>query len=222
LDFIQRIFGNINLYFIPAALICVTVHECSHGFAAMKLGDPTAKQLGRITLNPLKHIDIFGFIMLVLLGFGWAKPVPVDMRYFKKPKRDMAITALAGPASNFILAFVMLLMLCIMVTFVPYFGAAAEVIFNVLLYTATVSVGLGVFNLIPVSPLDGSKILLSLFPDNVYYRVLKYERYGIIILYAILFLGFIDTPLAAARSWVMEGMLRAAGTPVDFIAGLFR
>ena len=210
--------GDINLYFIPAALICVTIHECAHGLMAYKLGDPTAKMRGRLSLNPLKHLDIMGFIMLVFLGFGWAKPVPVDMRYFKKPKRDMALTALAGPMSNFILALVFFLVLEIVLRTAP-FNAVTEIATNVLLYTAVVSVGLGVFNLIPLPPLDGSKIFISLFPDKVYYAMLRVERYGMLILMVLMFAGLFDTPMMWLRTGAMDAIWTAARFPIELIFG---
>jgi len=218
LNFLSRMLGDINLYFIPAALICVTIHECAHGLMAYKLGDPTAKMRGRLSLNPLKHLDIMGFIMLVFLGFGWAKPVPVDMRYFKKPKRDMALTALAGPMSNFILALVFFLVLEIVLRTAP-FNAVTEIATNVLLYTAVVSVGLGVFNLIPLPPLDGSKIFISLFPDKVYYAMLRVERYGMLILMVLMFAGLFDTPMMWLRTGAMDAIWTAARFPIELIFG---
>ena len=201
LEFIRNLLGGINLYFIPAALICIPVHECSHGYAAWLLGDPTARERGRLTLNPVKHFDPVGVLMLVFLGFGWAKPVPVDTRYFRHPRRDMALTSLAGPLSNFILAFVMMIFLSISIRFFPSTDLS-EIIINLLLNTALLSIGLGVFNLIPIPPLDGSKILFSFLPERIYYTILRYERYGILIIMALIYLGIITGPLNTVRSWV--------------------
>ena len=149
---------------VAAIILCMTVHETCHGLAAYALGDPTAKSMHRLSLNPLRHIDWLGLALMFVAGFGWAKPVPVDLRYFKKPKQGMALTALAGPVSNFVLAFLALLA-CKAIFYVPYsdgWGLA----FSFCYYTAILSIGLGVFNLIPIPPLDGSKVLAVLLPDR--------------------------------------------------------
>lgn len=220
LEFIRNLLGGINLYFIPAALICIPVHECSHGYAAWLLGDPTARERGRLTLNPVKHFDPVGVLMLVFLGFGWAKPVPVDTRYFRHPRRDMALTSLAGPLSNFILAFVMMIFLSISIRFFPSTDLS-EIIINLLLNTALLSIGLGVFNLIPIPPLDGSKILFSFLPERIYYTILRYERYGILIIMALIYLGIITGPLNTVRSWVLEKLLFLADLPFRLVQQLF-
>ena len=164
---------------VISVLLCLTVHETCHGLAAYALGDPTAKRQHRLSLNPLHHIDWFGLAMMVTAGFGWAKPVPVDPNYFKNPKRGMAITALAGPLSNFVLAIVLLWGTKLVWLHTP----AQSGIF--LLKTALLSIGLGVFNLIPIPPLDGSKILLSLLPEQQYRLVLRYERIGTVVLWVL-------------------------------------
>ena len=173
---------NMIMSVIPA-LICITLHELSHGFVAYRLGDDTAKRMGRLTLNPIKHIDILGLVMMVAFKFGWAKPVPVNMYRFKNPKRDMAITALAGPVSNIIIGCVFLFI----------FGAAyaplivkgsefASSVLDMIYITAYLSFALAIFNIIPIPPLDGSKILFSLMSNESYMKLMKYERYGMIIL----------------------------------------
>jgi Zn-dependent protease len=219
LEFFKNLLSGFNFYFIPAALICIPVHECSHGYAAWRLGDPTARQRGRLTLNPFKHFDPVGVILLIVAGFGWAKPVPVDTRYFKHPRRDMALTSLAGPVSNFILSFLMLVFLNAAIRFFPP-TILAEISINLLLYTALLSIGLGVFNLIPIPPLDGSKILFSFLPDRIYYTILRYERYGILILFAIIYLGLITGPLNTMRVWVFEKLLFLADLPFRLILQL--
>lgn len=166
---------------VLAVLICLSVHETCHGLAAYALGDPTAKRLRRLSFNPLHHIDWLGLASMVICGFGWAKPVPVDMRYFKRPKTGMALTALAGPVSNFLLALLMLLCASLTANFAPA-NAAALWLFTFLAATAQLSVGLGLFNLIPIPPLDGSKVLFSLLPEGAYYKLMRYERYGMIVL----------------------------------------
>ena len=152
---------------IVPALLCITLHELSHGFVAYKLGDNTAKERGRLTLNPLKHIDIMGLLMMMVFHVGWAKPVPVNMFNFKNPKRDMAITALAGPVSNVIICIVFLFLFGALYVPLQTFKAGLYIL-NMLELTAFLSLGLGLFNLIPVPPLDGSKVLLSCLSNENY------------------------------------------------------
>ena len=193
---------------IPA-LVCITLHEISHGYVAYKLGDNTAKNMGRLTLNPIKHIDIVGLIMMVVFKFGWAKPVPVDMRYFKKPKQGMALTALAGPVSNLLLA--VLLLLGARITIAHYVDTAfCSALLNFLARTAYMSVGLGLFNLIPISPLDGSKVLFAFLPDRAYLTLMRYEKYGMLVLFVLVWLGVGDNILG-------EGIYRVYGLLVDLI-----
>lgn len=165
---------------VAAIILCMTVHETCHGLAAYALGDPTAKSRHRLSLNPLRHIDWLGLALMFVAGFGWAKPVPVDLRYFKKPKQGMALTALAGPVSNFVLAFLALLA-CKAILYVPY-SDGWGLVFSFCYYTAILSIGLGVFNLIPIPPLDGSKVLAAFLPDSAYMRLMHYERYGLLLL----------------------------------------
>ena len=168
-----------------AVFLCLTVHETCHGLAAYALGDPTAKRERRLSLNPLHHIDWIGLVCMLVLGFGWAKPVPVDMRYFKKPKQGMAITALAGPLSNFVLAFVCVLIGKVIYLYAPY-NAIFDWIFSFCLFSvAPLSVGLGLFNLIPIPPLDGSKVAAVLLPDRAYAWQMRYERFGMLLLLAL-------------------------------------
>lgn len=189
-----------------AVLLCLTVHETCHGLAAYALGDPTAKSQRRLSLNPLHHIDWFGLAAMLTLGFGWARPVPVDMRYFRNPKRGMALTALAGPVSNLLFAFLALLGCRAVLYHAP--GTVAWGWVYAFLWTlASLNVGLGVFNLIPISPLDGSKVLFSLLPDAAYRKLLYYERYGIVLLYALVFLGALDGFLVKAVSAFFSAMV---------------
>lgn len=210
---------------VAAVLICIVFHEVSHGVAAYLLGDPTAKAQRRLSLNPIRHIDPFGALMMLLVGFGWAKPVPVDMRYFKKPKSGMAITALAGPVSNFILAYVMMLLAYLflgifVVNEMPY-SDFTQGILDFCIMTASLSIGLGVFNLIPFPPLDGSKVLGILLPDRIYYKILRYEFAGTFILMALLWLGVLDGPLYAVRSFFTNSLLNLAQWPYDLIVAIF-
>lgn len=192
---------------VLAVLFCLTVHEASHGFAAYLLGDPTAKQKNRISFNPLRHIDPLGTLMMLVAGFGWAKPVPVDLRYFRRPKIGMAITAFAGPLSNFVLAYLALLVRAVVFPFYQMGSGTAGVICDFLVTLALMSIGLGIFNLIPIPPLDGSKILEGVLKDRLYYTILRYERYGAIVLMVLLWSGVLDEPLWAARTWVLTGMV---------------
>ena len=204
---------------VAAIFLCLTVHETCHGLAALALGDPTAKSMHRLSLNPLRHIDWIGLLMMFVAGFGWAKPVPVDMRHFRHPKSGMAITALAGPLSNFLMGWAALGGASLL-----YHFALKQIItvqlyahlFALLIQIAVLSVGLGMFNLIPFPPLDGSKILFSLLPDRIYYFILRYERYLMAALFALVFFGLLDTPLDVLRNWGLKGLCQLTRFPADF------
>lgn len=198
---------------IPALLLALTVHEVAHGYVAMKLGDPTARNLGRLTLNPLKHFDPFGALCMLLFRFGWAKPVPINTRYFRKPRRDMALTALAGPASNFLMAFagmfIYYLSFLLFVKLPAATGTLAnfeEVWLTFLSIFVIMNVSFGVFNMIPVPPLDGSRILLTFLPPRYYFGLMKYERYISVGLFLMLYLGVLDRPLSWLVSTIVMGM----------------
>lgn len=203
LDFgITQILYNL-LLLIPILLISLTVHEVCHGYAASLLGDQTARNFGRLSLNPIKHIDPFGAIMLLLFGFGWAKPVPINIRYFKKPKRDIVIVSLAGPFSNFVLAFFGALIYLISSKFYdasPLWLTASEFFY---LFT-NINIGLGVFNLIPIPPLDGSRLISVIIPKKLAVKFFAYERYIQIILLLLLWRGVFDAPLLWLRREVLE------------------
>ena len=190
---------------VAASLLCITFHETCHGLTAYRLGDDTAKRAGRLTLNPLKHIDLAGLVMMAIFRFGWAKPVPVDMRNFKHPKRDMALTALAGPVSNVLLAYAAAVLLGLVVFLSDRFGS--NVLFTVLvqffIYVEIISAGLAVFNVFPIPPLDGSKVLFALLSDRAYLKLMRYERYGMGLLMLLLVTGLIDAPLSAMRNWLL-------------------
>jgi len=174
---------------VTAVLLCLTVHETCHGLAAYALGDPTAKRMHRLSFNPLRHIDWFGLAMMFFAGFGWAKPVPVNPQYFKKAKQGMALTALAGPVSNLLLAVLLIFLSKMIYLYMPY-TAGTNMLFQFLLYVAApLSVGLGLFNLLPIPPLDGSKVLAVIFPDRVYNNLMRYEHYGILVLLALSYFG---------------------------------
>lgn len=222
--FLHNFNGAYLLYLLlqaVVALLCIVIHEMSHGYAAYLLGDHTAKEQGRLSFNPLHHIDPLGLLLMITVGFGWAKPVSVDMRRFSNPKRGMAITALAGPVSNFVLAWVALLLAGVLyrVEFFPSQGmlTAASWTFFFLTRLAVMSVGLGVFNLIPIPPLDGSKVLFSFLPNRMYYTILRYERYVMLALFALVFLGWLDQPLYALRKAALSGLCLLAGLPGDVL-----
>ena len=172
-------------------LLALTVHEYSHGYIAYRLGDNTAKSMGRLTLNPISHIDPIGLIMLFVIGMGWAKPVPINIYAFKNPKRDLALSAAAGPASNFIMAAIAGLSFRLFPGLIPMNNDPTLILFLKLnlLYFMLINVGLGIFNLIPIPPLDGSKILRGFMKDKHVYIIDYMERYGGIILLAVVFLG---------------------------------
>ena len=190
---------------VAASLLCITFHETCHGLAAYRLGDNTAKRMGRLSLNPLKHVDLMGLIMMALFRFGWAKPVPVDMRNFKNPKAGMALTALAGPVSNVVLAYAAVV-LCNFVMFLADRLGSTWLLLALaqfFVYVEIICAGLAVFNVFPIPPLDGSKVLFALLSDRAYDRLMRYEKYGMGLLMALLVTGAIDRPLGAMRDWLL-------------------
>ncbi|MBQ5838122.1 MAG: site-2 protease family protein [Clostridia bacterium] len=188
------------LIMVIALLPALTFHEWAHGYAAYKLGDHTAKADGRLSLNPLDHLDPVGTVMLLVLGFGWAKPVPVMTRNFKKPRRDFAITSLAGPMANFVVGFITTLLYVLGVYICAaneFDNMTAEVILSVFLYSSLFNFGLGLFNLIPLPPLDGSNVVMCLLPNRIaakYSKIRYYSRYifiGLIVMEYIPYLEII-------------------------------
>ncbi len=204
---------------IPS-LICITLHELSHGQVACRLGDNTAKRAGRLTLNPLKHLDPIGLLMMLTVRFGWAKPVPVNMYNFKNPKRGMAITALAGPVSNVLITVVFLLLYGALFPFLDG-GAVGDYVLYMLEITAYMSLGLAVFNMIPIPPLDGSKVLFSLMDEGSYRGLMRYERYGGIALMALSWSGLLSRPLSAAIRWAFMRLVPVAWWACDAVGKLF-
>jgi len=208
---------------LPGVVLAITLHESAHGWMALKLGDDTALRQGRISLNPLHHVDIYGLLMLILLRFGWAKPVSVDPRKFKNPRTGMCLTALAGPVSNLLLAFILLA--CAMGMSIAYgnnylrfgdttFSTVLEVIMRIFQYAAITNLGLGIFNFIPCPPLDGWKVLGVMLPPKTYFGLMRFERYGMFVLLALMLTGVISTPMNIAINGVY-------GFYYDVLSGIF-
>ncbi len=208
---------------LPIVLLALSLHELAHGYVAYRCGDPTAKHYGRLTLNPLRHLDPVGFGCMLLVGFGWANPVPVNSRYFRKPKRDMILTALAGPVSNLLLAFVFLLLyrfVGVGVIFRYMLSATSQFTFNLLwcvlqiMYAGIyMNVTLAVFNLLPIPPLDGSRVLFALLPYRTYVRIAAHQRQITLALLLVLLLGpYVGfEPIAWLTDLILKGMFALVG-----------
>ncbi len=181
---------------------CTPIHELSHAWVAYKLGDTTAKNDGRLTFNPIKHIDPIGMVMILLFGFGYAKPVPVNISRLKNPKKDMALVSVAGPASNLVLAFISNFIAYAL----AYFGgdsSAVSILYSFFFYAAYINIILAAFNILPIPPLDGSKILAAFLPDRTYYKYMMYEKYAMIALLVILVTGILDRVLGVVANALM-------------------
>ena len=205
-------YGKLALYLARAIafLTAIPFHEAAHAWAADKLGDPTAKIYGRMSLNPARHFDLLGALCMILVGFGWAKPVPVAARTnFKHPRRDMALSAAAGPAANILLAT--LCMVLYKLTYYLWIPSVATtvawmLVLGVLSSMISVNITLAVFNLLPVPPLDGSRIFNMLLPERIYFGIMRYERVILFALFAILWLGILDGPLNLLYGWLLNGL----------------
>ena len=205
---------------IMSALIVIfltlPVHEFAHGFVADKLGDPTPRLQGRLTLNPVAHLDPIGSIGILLFGVGWAKPVGVNARYFKNPKWGMALTALAGPVSNIIMAFLSLFLTNAVVyigSIIRFNGGLYLLLYYLFLYIAMINVYLAVFNFIPIPPFDGSRVLFAFLPTKYYFSVMRYERYIFIGLLVILYLGVFNYPISFVSNRILSGLSYLSGLP---------
>ncbi len=213
--------GHVNMLLVLAQVLStffiiffiLPLHEYAHGWTANKLGDPTARLEGRLTFNPLASVDIMGALGLLLFGFGWAKPVPVDSRYFKNPRRDMAITALAGPVSNLLAAFLGAVLFYVVSLFLPLQNGFVQFLRYFLNYYAMVNVCLAVFNLIPMPPLDGSKILMAFLSRRALAFYYQYQNILSLITFVLLFSGAASGPLSAAQSFFGNVIFRVAELP---------
>lgn len=206
------------IYILSAlAVIFLTspIHEFAHGFIADRLGDPTARYQGRLTLNPFAHIDYMGALGILLVGFGGARPVPVNPYNFRNPKRDMAFVAVAGPLSNVVAAFVCMVLANLVL--VTTRTLAFYYVFLFFYFIAQINVRLAVFNLIPVPPLDGSRILAQFLPNRIYYKLMQYERYIYFILIILVFSGSLSGPISNASDALMRGISDLASLPFKFL-----
>ena len=200
-------------------IFCILpLHELAHAWVANKLGDPTAKYSGRITFNPLASVDPMGAMMLLLVGFGWAKPVPVNPNYFKKPKRDMALTALAGPMANLLSAFVGAVLYLAVIFYMPS-GAPTRFLSVMLSYYVAVNVSLAVFNFIPIPPLDGSRILGAFLSDRLLAKYYSYQSMLSMLLMIMLVTGALSGPLATVQNFFLNLIVQAAFFPFRFFLG---
>lgn len=209
-----------------AMLFIIPAHEAAHAFVSYRLGDPTAKNYGRMTLNPMAHFDPWGALCMIVAGFGWAKPVPADVRRFKNPKRDMAISAAAGPLCNLLLAYIAMILFKLSLNLLIYLelGAnpKAEVATAVSYFTMFFSVfiqlnlSLAIFNLIPIPPFDGSRILLLFLPQKLYFGVMKYERYLALLILVLVFTNVLDMPLSA----INNGVYKLFDIATSFVPGI--
>ncbi len=199
-------------------ILCILpVHECAHAFAAQKLGDETARLSGRLTLSPLAHIDPFGAILMIVAGVGWAKPVPVNMYNLKtkNKKLGMAIVSFAGPLSNILMALFFLFIMNGVSTFAAV-TSLTKTIYKFTYVAAVINITLAVFNLIPIPPLDGSRLITLIIPDKYYYQIMKYERYIGYAFMLLVLVGTLDVPLSYLSEYLYKGLNAVAAFPFKF------
>lgn len=224
-----------KIIMIPIVLIALTFHEFSHGWVSSKLGDPTPRATGRLTLNPLAHLDPVGALLMVLTGFGWAKPVQIDPRYYKKPKQGMAITAAAGPLSNLVMAFIAMLVYTAVAiigckTGQFYYenaglyyvtGSRPDILFsimNFILLFANINLCFMVFNIIPIPPLDGSRVLGLFLSNSAYFKLQQYERYSFILIIVLSLSGVFSRFIGAGVGFFMQLLARLSMSIVGLVA----
>ena len=194
------------IYLAIGVILSMSFHEVAHGLVSYWMGDPTAKLEGRLSLNPFKHIDWAGLVCLLFFGFGWAKPVPIDSRYYKDAKTGIIWTSFAGPVANFLLSFICVFLFYALYKFAPQFifTAAGNFISSVLSYTGLISTGFGIFNLIPIPPLDGSKVVFSFLPDDKYYKFIEGAPWMNFLFIALIFTGVLNSPLGMLRAQMIS------------------
>lgn len=194
------------IYLAIGVILSMSIHEVAHGLVSYWMGDPTAKLEGRLSLNPFKHIDWAGLVCLLFFGFGWAKPVPIDSRYYKDAKTGIIWTSFAGPVANFLLSFICVFLFYALYKFAPQFifTAAGNFISSVLSYTGLISTGFGIFNLIPIPPLDGSKVVFSFLPDDKYYKFIEGAPWMNFLFIALIFTGVLNSPLGMLRAQIIS------------------
>ena len=208
LDLIIKLFSRLFVVFCT-----MPIHEYAHALIATKLGDQTPRLAGRLTLNPMAHISPMGAIMIFLFGFGYAKPVSVNPRNFKDSKKGMALTAIAGPISNLIMGFIFIVLAVVYANLSHAETVLYNAIFSFLLFAGTINVNLAVFNLLPIPPLDGSRILQLLIPAKYYYKFLEYERYIVIIVFILIATGVLSGPLSAISYFIIDLFVDIASLP---------
>ena len=209
-----------RLIMIPIVLIALTFHEFCHGLVSSKLGDPTPRLTGRLTLNPLAHLDPIGTLLMIFTGFGWAKPVQINPGYYKKPKWGMALTALSGPISNFVLAFAAMLVYTIIhiinLKTGVFAGAMYQISYFVLLF-AQVNLCFMVFNLIPIPPLDGSRVLGLFLSTSAYFKLQRFERYSMILIIVLSFLNVFSVVIGTGVNFVLDGIINVCNLIVQAV-----
>lgn len=210
------------LLLIPLRLLALVIHECSHGYVSTKLGDPTPRIQGRLSLNPLVHLDPVGTILMILTGFGWAKPVEVNPMYYKDRKKGMALVAIAGPLSNLLLAFVSLLIYFLFAVIIHYtkIGVSAkllQIVGTACSYSAQVNLCFFVFNLIPIPPLDGSRILGMFLKDSTYYKMMQYERYSMFLIMFLSLTGMLDNVIGTGMNLFYGGIIKILTNLVNLL-----
>lgn len=193
---------------VPITLVCLTGHELAHGWVSEKLGDPTPRSQGRMTINPLAHLDVIGTLLMIFTGFGWAKPVMVNPMYYKDRKKGMALTAAAGPLANLVMAFLMLLIYTLVAILCAKLGITMPYLVSTIVYAFVIrNLCFMVFNIIPIPPLDGAKVLGMFLPNRAYYKMLQYERYSMIIIMLLALSGALDRIIGTGVYAIFDGLM---------------